>query len=164
MTSEIAPHLWFPEPKLSFHPARKDDIDTHPLKGLLRFGPYSSGWSPIPSVSPRSRPSATGARLYNFMKELNSEYEPSERKDYLPKWPGFRRAFNLDMRGAAKSCHVELDDRLEAEMRDLASPHVVLVARLIRAIQTTGDQPRRIRRDLSLHSCKLVGGFLRSKR
>lgn len=135
MTSEIAPHLWFPEPKLSFHPARKDDIDTHPLKGLLRFGPYSSGLAPDPIRVATIAPFGAGARLYNFMKELNSEYEPGERKDYLPKWPGFRRAFNLDMRGAAKSCHVELDDRLEAEMRDSASPHVVLVARLIRAIQ-----------------------------
>ncbi len=38
--------------------------------------------------------------------------------------------------GAAKLCHIELDDRLEGEMRDSASPHVVLATRLIRAIQT----------------------------
>jgi hypothetical protein len=48
MTSEIAPHLWFPEPKLCFHPERADDTDTHPLRGLLRYGPYSAGLVPDP--------------------------------------------------------------------------------------------------------------------
>ena len=70
------------------------------------------------------------------MKELGLEYEPTERKEYLPKWPGFNRAFSMHLRGAAKACHIELDDRLETEMKNTASPHVVLAARLIRAIQT----------------------------
>jgi hypothetical protein len=135
MTSEIAPHLWFPEPKLSFHPERTDDADIHPLRGLLRFGPYSAGLVPDPIRVATIAPFGESAKLYNFMKELNSEYEPSERKDYLPKWPGFSRAFNLHMCGAAKSCHIELDDRLEGEMRDSASPHVVLATRLVRAVQ-----------------------------
>jgi hypothetical protein len=136
MTSEITPHLWFPEPKLSFHPERVGDVDTHPLRGLLRFGPYSSGLVPDPIRVATIAPAGEGHRLYDFMKALNSEYAPKERKAYLPKWPGFSGAFNLHMRGATKPCHIELDDRLEAEMRDSASPHVVLAARLIRAIQT----------------------------
>jgi hypothetical protein len=136
MTSQIAPHLWLPEPKLAFHPERLEDVDIHPLRGLLRFGPHSSGLVPDPIRVATIAPSGEGHRLYDFMKELNSEYEPTERKDYLPKWPGFSRVFNVHMRGAGKSCHIELDDRLEAEMRDSASPHVVLATRLIRAIQT----------------------------
>jgi hypothetical protein len=135
MTSEIAPHLWFPESKLAFHPERSSDVDAHPLRGLLRFGPYSSGFVPDPIRVATITPAGEGQRLYSFMKELNSEFEPTERKDYLQKWPGFRRAFNLEMRGAAKGCHVELDARLEQEMRDTASPHVVLATRLTRAIQ-----------------------------
>ena len=78
MTSEIAPHLWFPEPKLSFHPERTGDIDTHPLRGLLRFGPYSSGMVPDPIRVATIAPFGESARLYNFMKELNSEYEPKQ--------------------------------------------------------------------------------------
>jgi hypothetical protein len=135
MTSQIAPHLWFPEPKLAFHPERVDDVDVHPLRGILRFGPYSAGLVPDPIRVATIAPAGEGHRLYSFMKELNSEYDPTERKDYLPKWPGFSAAFNLHMRGAAKACHIELDDRLEGEMRDAASPHVVLATRLIRAIQ-----------------------------
>jgi hypothetical protein len=136
MTSQIAPHLWFPESKLAFHPERVEDVDTHPLRGLLRFGPYSSGLVPDPIRVATIAPAGEGHRLYSFMKELNSEFEPTERKEYLPKWPGFRRAFNLDMRGAAKGCHLELDDRLAPEMEDATSPHVVLATRLIRGIQT----------------------------
>jgi hypothetical protein len=136
MTSEVVPHLWFPEPRLSFHPERDQDADTHPLRGLLRFGPYSSGLVPDPIRVATIAPAGRGHRLYSFMKELNSEYKPRERKDYLPKWPGFSQAFSLRMRGAAKECHIELDDRLEAEMRESQLPHSVLATRLTRAIQT----------------------------
>jgi len=135
MTSQVAPHLWFPEPKLSFHPERSSDVETHPLRGLLKFGPYSAGLVPDPIRIATIAPAGDRHRLYSFMKELNLEYEPTERKDYLPKWPGFSRAFNIHMCGATKSCHIELDDRLESEMSDSALPHVLLATRLVRAIQ-----------------------------
>ena len=135
MTSQIAPHLWYPEAKLAFHPERAIDVDAHPLRGLLRFGPYSSGFVPDPIRVATIAPAGEGYRLYSFMKELNSEFEATERKDYLPTWPGFRRAFNLEMRGAGKGCHIELDNRLEPEMSAAASPHVILATRLIRAIR-----------------------------
>src|SRR3954470_15937879 len=112
MTSQIAPHIGFPEAKLAFHPERGSDIDEHPLRGLLRFGPHSAGLVPDPIRVATIAPAGEGHRLYNFMKELNSEFEPKERKDYLPKWPGFSQAFNVHMRGAAKKCHIELDVRL----------------------------------------------------
>lgn len=146
MSSQLAPHLWFPEAKLAFHPERGDDADTHPLRGLLRFGPYSSGLVPDPIRVATIAPAGEGHRLYGFMRELNSEFDPTERKEYLPKWPGFRRAFNLEMRGAAKGCHIELDTRLGGEMMDSSSPHVVLATRLIRAIQTL--EARRAEYDL----------------
>ena len=51
MSSEIYPHTWLPEPKLAFHPDRSSDWEIHPLRGLLRFGPYSSGFVPDPHPS-----------------------------------------------------------------------------------------------------------------
>lgn len=135
MTSEILPHSWFPEPKLAFHPDRRDDVDTHPLRGLLRFGPYSAGLVPTPIRVATISPHGEGHRLFAFMKELNAEFEPRERKDYLPKWTGFSSVFNVHMRGAAKSCHLELDDRLDNEMAESEAPHVILADRLVRAIQ-----------------------------
>ena len=134
MSSQIAPHLWFTEPRLAFHPDRAQDVDIHPLRGLLRFGPYSAGLVPDPIRVATIAPAGEGSRLYNFMKELNSTFEPRERKDYLPNWPGFGAAFNVKMRGAGPGCHLELDARLGSELEDTQSPHILLADRLTRAV------------------------------
>src|SRR5689334_22443159 len=97
MTSEISPHSCFSEPALSFHPERLSDRDIHPLRGLLRFGPYSAGFVPDPIRVATITPAGEGQRLYSFMKELNSVFSARERKEYLPTWPGFSRVFNLRM-------------------------------------------------------------------
>ncbi len=134
MSSQIAPHLWFPEPRLAFHPDRAQDVDIHPLRGLLRFGPYSAGLVPDPIRVATIAPAEESPRLYNFLKELNSTFEPRERKDYLPTWPGFGAAFNVKMRGAGPGCHLELDARLASELEDTLSPHILLADRLTRAV------------------------------
>lgn len=134
MSSQIAPHLWFPEPRLAFHPDRAQDVDIHPLRGLLRFGPYSAGLVPDPIRVATIAPAEESPRLYNFLKELNSTFEPRERKDYLPTWPGFGAAFNVKMRGAGPGCHLELDARLASELEDTPSPHILLADRLTRAV------------------------------
>ena len=111
-------------------------MEIHPLKGLLRYGPYSAGLIPDPIRVATISPSGESQRLYDFMKDLNSEFKATERRDYLPSWPGFSRVFNLHMRAAARNCHIQLDDRLGPEMADSSSPHVVLSSRLIRALQS----------------------------
>ena len=68
------------------------------------------------------------------MKEINAAHEPRERKDYLPKWPGFNSVFGVRMR-AASGCHLELEAALEREFDESPTPHVVLADRLVRAIQ-----------------------------
>lgn len=146
MSSEIARHMWLPEPKLSFHPDRTSDRDVHPLRGLLRFGPYSGGLVPDPIRVATLAPAGESVRLYRFMKELNSAYKPTERKDYLPEWPGFHSVFGLHMRGAGRGCHVELDTQLETEFRASSTPHIVLADRLVRAIQ--GLEARRAEFDV----------------
>ena len=125
-----------PEARLAFHPDRASDVDLHPLRGLLRFGPYSSGLVPDPIRIATIGPARQGNRLYGFMKELASQYKPTERKDYLPPLARFPQSVNLDMRGAVKDCHIELDDRLEGEVKNSAAPHVVLADRLLRAIRS----------------------------
>ncbi len=135
MNSEIAPHIWLPEPKLSFHPDRISDQDIHPLRGLLRFGPYSSGLIPDPIRVATITPAGGSQHLYRFMKELQSPAPATERRDYLPDWPGFHSVFGVHMRGAGTSCHMELDTELEAEFQACSTPHIVLADRLVRAIQ-----------------------------
>jgi hypothetical protein len=136
VSSEIAPHIWLPEPKLSFHPERDGDRDIHPLRGLLRFGPHSAGLVPGPIRVATIAPVGEAEKLYAFMRELSSTYEPTERKDYLPKWPGFNAVFGLHMRGAASGCHVQLDAQLDRDFEASPTPHVVLAEKLLRAIQT----------------------------
>lgn len=141
MSSEIAPHIWIPEPKLSFHPDRELDRDIHPLRGLLRFGPHSAGLVPGPIRVATIAPAGEGEKLYAFMRELNSAYVASERKEYLPKWPGFNAVFGVHMRGAASGCHIELDSELERDFEASHTPHIVLAERILRAIQ--GFEARR---------------------
>lgn len=136
MTSEISSHILLPEPGLAFHPDRVADQDIHPLLGLLRFGPYSSGLIPDPIRIATIAPANESNRLYSFMKELNYPAKPTERVDYLPVWPGFKPLFGVQMRGAGSGCHVTLDAALESEFVSSQSPHVVLADRLIRAIET----------------------------
>jgi hypothetical protein len=135
MSSELAPHVSLLEPKLAFHPDRVSDRDIHPLRGLIRFGPYSSGLVLDPIRVATITPFGEGSRLFGFMKELNTKAIPTERTDYLPEWPGFQGVFGLHMRAASRACHVELDAALENEFRDSPNPHIILADRIVRAIQ-----------------------------
>ncbi len=135
MTSQIATHVCLPEPKLAFHPERTSDCEVHPLRGLLKFGPYSAGLVPDPIRVATLAPAGESDHLYEFLRELNSSYKPKERADYLPEWPGFQRVFGLHMRAASDACRLELDKSVEAEFQASATPHVVLADRLARAIQ-----------------------------
>lgn len=136
MKSELAAHVCLTEPKLSFHPERLSDRDIHPLEGLLRFGPYSSGLLPDPIRVATISPVGEGPRLFNFMKELHSPVKPAERKDYLPEWKGFHGVFGVHMKAASKGCHVELSADFEQAFETSAAPHILLAETLVRAIQS----------------------------
>lgn len=136
MNSELAAHVCLTEPKLSFHPDRVSDRDIHPLEGLLRFGPYSSGLVPDPIRVATISPVGEGPDLFNFMKELHSSAKPAERRDYLPEWKGFHGVFGLHMKAASKRCHIELSAEFERDFRKSAAPHILLAETLVRAIQS----------------------------
>ena len=135
MSRELAPHLWLPEPKLSFHPDRSSDRELHPLRGLMRFGPYSKGLVPDPIRVATIAPHGERQRLYNFMKELKAPAKAMERKEYLPDWPSFRTVFNLDMSAAGTGCHLELDETTDGDLLDSERPHIVIAERIVRTIQ-----------------------------
>lgn len=118
----------------SVHPDRGAGRETHPLRGLLGFGPYSKGLSDPIRVATIA-PAGESARLYGFLRELGTRVKPRERKDYLPEWPGFRTDYNLGLREAGKGCHIELDPALEHELANASRPHVLLADRLVRNVQ-----------------------------
>ena len=41
--TELPPFTLLDEPDLSFSPSDATQVDVHPLRGLLNFGPYSMG-------------------------------------------------------------------------------------------------------------------------
>ena len=95
MSSEIASHISLPEPWLSFHPDRKTDQDIHPLRGLVRFGPHSKGLVLDPIRVATIAPASEAEQLYAFMRSLSASFKPTERKDYLPEWPGYQTVSEL---------------------------------------------------------------------
>ena len=135
MSSKIMSHISLPEPRLSFHPDRTSDYAIHPLRGLLKFGPYSAGLVPDPIRVATLAPAGESDRIHAFMNRLNSRYRPQERNDYLPEWPGFQPVFSLHVRAAGDSCRFELDPKLETAFSDSLRPHMVLADHLVRAIQ-----------------------------
>jgi hypothetical protein len=136
MTSEISPHIWLPEPQLAFHPDRISDRDIHPLRGLIKYGPHSSGLMPDPIRVATLAPAGESEGLYRFLRDLNSSFKPIERREYLPDWPGFNSVFGVHMRAAGSGCHIELDSELEEEFAGSPSPHTLLADRTVRAIQS----------------------------
>ena len=135
MNKEITPHTWLSEPQLSFHATRSSDCCHHPLRGLLRFGPYSSSLIPDPIRIATLAPPGKKGSLYKFIKDLKSEHAPKERREYLPSWPGFHSVFGVHMEAAPKSCHLELPHQTDVDFGSAEKPHVVIAERLAKAIQ-----------------------------
>ena len=135
MNSQVEHHHLLGEPRLAFHPDRSSDTDTHPLRGLLRFGPRSAGLIPEPIRVATIAPAQDAESLYSFLKELRRAAEPRERREYLPKWPGFQQVFRVRMEAAAAQCHAKLPEEFEAEFANSSARHVLLADRLVREIQ-----------------------------
>lgn len=135
MIGQLQHHVRLPEPHLLFHPDRPSDRDIHPLRGLARFGPYSSMFTPSPIRVATLSPAGESKRLFDFLRELNQPARPQERTDYLPEWASFNSVFQTRLAPAANHCRRELDAQLDGELKDCPAPGLLLADRLIRSIQ-----------------------------
>ncbi len=146
MKPELPGHQRLPEPRLAFHPERSQDTHPHPLRGLLKFGPYSRSLvNPImdPIRVATLAPQGEGRRLAGLIAELEHRHSPRERKQYLPEWPGFSKVFGLravvaDAPGSHVELPADLDDRIEAA----AQPHHMLAEEITRALRAFGSAGR----------------------
>ena len=125
------------EPPLAFHPDRAEDREVHPLRGLIRFGPYSS--SLVNSVLDPIRvaviaPAGWSRRADQFFGELGVAHSPSERRQYLPEFPGFQRLFGLRVVSDGSTGRVELPRETDGLVMQAAAPHLVLAEQLGRAV------------------------------
>jgi hypothetical protein len=123
------------EPELSFHPEREQNRSPHPLRGLLEFGPYSSGLlnrAPDPIRLATITPAGEQKRIGGFIAELGQKHDPRERRDYLPPFPGFRMVFKVNI-VQAEGVQLELSPGAEEAVHS-AAPHRAIADEIVRAI------------------------------
>jgi hypothetical protein len=125
------------EPRLRFGSPDGRDVDIHPMRGLIRFGPYSK--DKLSAVSNPIRigmiaPSGQVDLLVNQMRELEQAHQPRERKAYLPPFPGFEKIFGVRLTRGGAGTSLELPPDLTEQMAASPSPHLVLAKALTQAL------------------------------
>lgn len=94
-SSTLPGHAILPEPRLLFDGGK---TDTHPLRGLAQYGPYSKGLG-IPAQVRLAYLAPTGClrKLDDLVTELNNPANPKEALNYYGPYPGFERAFRVPL-------------------------------------------------------------------
>jgi len=130
-------HVVLAEPRLRFGSKDQRDVDTHPLRGLLQFGPYSKG--KLAAVSDPIRvgiiaPAGETPRVLGLLSELDQSHAPRERIAYLPSFPGFEKVFGVRLARASVRSMIEVPADLSDQIATSTKPHVVLAEALTRAL------------------------------
>ena len=134
---DLPGHFVLHEPGLRFGSSDARDVDPHPIRGLLRFGPYSR--DKISAVSNPIRiamiaPAGENYRLVNQIRELEQTHQPRERTAYLHVYPGFEKIFGVRLVRGGAGTSIELPADLSARMSTSPTPHVVLGQALTQAL------------------------------
>lgn len=90
-----------PEPSLVFAGGRQDK---HPLRGLVRYGPYSAGIGVPARVRVAAMyPSGFASKVGGIIQELRSAAEPKEATNYYVGYPGFEETFRVTLEPVTQS-------------------------------------------------------------
>lgn len=112
MTSlKLPPYRVLSEPMLSFDPSNSDAVMTHPLRGLMKFGPYSKKTHAVLGDTVRIAtigPPGSFVRIGKLFGELNQPQKAQERPDYLPDYPGSGQAIGVRIAPAPDQLRAEL--------------------------------------------------------
>jgi hypothetical protein len=133
-SSKLPPFALLSEPQLTFSP---DDtsLDVNPLRGLDRYGGYSS--SLFSTYTPELRiatigPASGWKQLRELVKILRNTHAPSDRRMFVPKFRGFEHTFGVPLVAANTSdAHIKLPDEVES-LGNEGAPS----ARLLHALKT----------------------------
>lgn len=114
--TRLPPFTLLDEPQLSFSPSDVAQVDVHPLRGLLNFGPYSKG--SFGNYTSRVRIATVGPksafhRRGDLMRLLLDVHRPSDRSEYVPEYPGFERLFHVGLESAPAVAHVKWPEQLD---------------------------------------------------
>lgn len=104
------------EPVLSFSPDDPRAIDIHPLRGLINHGPFSK--RSFGTYTPTLRVATVGPKsgrdsVVSLMKLVQQSHRPSDRKEYVPEYPGFQKLFGIPLHAASQAARVTWPDALE---------------------------------------------------
>lgn len=134
-------HCIASEPKLAFHPDRREDSDEHPLKGLREYGPYSR--SLVNSIVDPVRvglivPHGTRGVISSLLKELRTAQKAKERKRYLINYPGFANVYGARIVPSSENAWLQLPKGLDKELDSAEKPHLRLAESLTQALSSAG--------------------------
>lgn len=146
---QLPAHQLIGEPELLFHPDRQEDRHTHPLTGLVQFGPFSR--SLLQAFSDPIRlavisPADMEPQVAKLLTEMEQRHAPRERRQYLIEFPGFSRVFGV--RAVEAGVSVRLPSDLGQKIAAAKTPHLLLADQVSRALSAI--QARRSEFDVVL--------------
>lgn len=113
--AKLPPYTLLDEPLLAFAPDDDSSRDLHPLRGLVKFGAYTkSVFGPfVPELKVATvGPSSGWNQRGELMKMLKVPHEPGDRREYVPRYPGFENLFGVPLVAAAAAAHIRWPDSL----------------------------------------------------
>jgi hypothetical protein len=115
--AKLPPFTLLDEPLLAFASNKGNSTDLHPLRGLVRFGPYTN--SVFKPYTPALRVATVGpasgwGQVGNLMKALRIAHEPEDRREYVPRYPGFEQLFGVPLVAAEGVAHIKWPDDLSS--------------------------------------------------
>jgi hypothetical protein len=114
--AKLPPFQLLEESVLSFSPDGERARDLHPLRGLAKFGPFSK--RSFGAYTPQLRiavvgPEAGWGRVVSLMKLIQQPHAPTDRKEYVPRYPGFEQLFGIPIHAAAQSTRILWPDSID---------------------------------------------------
>jgi hypothetical protein len=114
--AKLPPFQLLEEPVLSFSPDSPREADIHPLRGLVKFGPFSQ--KSFGAYTPSLRVALVGPKfgrenIVSLMKLIQMPQQPADRADYVPAYPGFEKLFGVPITAAPASARVQWPDAIE---------------------------------------------------
>ena len=143
--SKLAPYSSLEEPLLSFSggiPA----VHTHPLRGLVDYGPYTK--RALCEFTPRIRVAIAGPDAYrsdrkDLLSSLRDNLPAEERRGYLPDYPGFEAVFGVKLMPASAEAQLSLPLKLSDIDNGEKEPHLRVkgaIVDLVRSLVLVRDR------------------------
>ena len=113
--ANLPPFSVLDEPLLGFSADDQRERDIHPLRGLRRFGAYTQ--ASFKSYTPQLRIATVGpvsgrVHVGNLIRTLREQHKPSDRAEYVPKFPGFESLFGVPLIAAPAGTHIKWPDSI----------------------------------------------------